>query len=217
MGLSGALAGNIEEANVKIRSREVQVFSVSFLDVISCALGGVLLLLIMLKPAPEPIPAPPTPDPPPPTPEGFVLPISLAVRLDWNQEVDIDLWVSDPGCSNEQPYVFYDERQSGVGTLMRDAINPRDRQWEVYFAIEPIAGVYEIHADYYEDSALPVEVTAAAELFPGDTEKKMRLEMEEPVTIRYANAIDGPDRRLLRFEIVKDDDGEFRLEDLGAG
>lgn len=34
---------------MKSRSRDVQVFSVSFLDVLSCALGGTLILLLLLQ------------------------------------------------------------------------------------------------------------------------------------------------------------------------
>lgn len=205
---------------MRARRAEIQVFSVSFLDVLSCALGGVLMLLLSM-PTPSPVPPPPEPPPPaptplPPTPEpGFLLQVVMVARIDWDKPVDIDFWISDPDSRQQDKYVYYENHRSGVGYLMRDSINPdRERPWEVYFTVDPYPGVYEFYAHYYASSDEPVDVTLSLELFPGDPERRQSYREVTPTRLTKAEHGVTPGRLLGRFEL-KQEEGRWRLERLG--
>ncbi len=103
-------------------SREVNIFSLSALDLFASATGAFAILAVILFPyylqqgdadvvnsVPEPpvqpvepqppVPVPPTPVPPTPVPpepkkQGFPVPIDFAIRIDWpNPAIDVDLHV----------------------------------------------------------------------------------------------------------------------------
>ncbi len=165
---------------MRVRNREIQVFSMSFLDVLSCALGGVLLLLFMMSPPSmppiEPLPAPPEPVAPElPTPEpeeGLIIPIVFAVRIDWDEPVDVDLWVKEPGGS----FVSYNKRQGTSGFLMRDALAGTEHRWEIYCTIAPQPGIYEIYAHVYSEVQQPVNAELSVQVYPGDARWRQRFE-----------------------------------------
>jgi len=178
---------------------DIQVFSVSFLDVLSCALGGVLLLLLAKMNERDD--------------EGFVVPIALVFRIDWNEKADMDLWVKDPDTTQSSTkFVYYENPRSRIGSLMRDVQSERVEQWEAYFTLDPHPGVYEVYAHYFdEDFNAPVPVTFQAVLFPGDPTREIRIEAPAPVTLRRDSDGSAPGRLLGRFEIVQfGDDYELR-------
>ena len=190
---------------MKQRSREIQVFSVSFLDVLSCALGGVLLMLIAVEPSPLPKPLPPPPEPAPPSPlppssePGFLLSITMAVRIDWDKPIDIDLWVKDPSGK----FVCYKNPRSPVGYLMRDATQARDRPWEVYFTVEPHPGIYEIHAHYYSSSGPTSNVSWAVDMFPGDADRQQRFRSDGTIALTRASNGRQPGLLLAKFNLKR--------------
>ena len=101
------------------KNREVNIFNISFLDVLSCALGAVLVVMIIAMSqartcpecpvcpppvtCPDPTPCPPCPTPPPACPEcpdcEAMNKTFLLIYISWNKtadKVDIDLHVTDP-------------------------------------------------------------------------------------------------------------------------
>ena len=198
------------------RSREIQVFSMSFLDVLSCALGGVLLLLFTTSPEPlAPVEQPPVaPAPAAPTPEsdtGLIVSIALAARIDWDKPVDIDLWVKDPGSSGSGDFVYYKDPRSRYGFLMRDAQSETDGQWEIYCTVDPHPGVYELYAHYYSQSSEPVNVKLSVQLFPGEPSR--RQEFEVNATLLRSQQSGTPGKLLGKFRLVTAGQ-DYRLEQI---
>jgi hypothetical protein len=177
---------------VRRRDREIQVFNVSFLDLLSCALGGVLLLFlyVMSTQAEKP------------EPKGFLVPLPLAIRIDWDKPVDIDLQVRDPS----NAIAHWDHLETECGYLMRDEREATERTWEVYYCVDIHPGTYEVYAHYFGETNGPVRVTLSGELFPADPERKQTIR-PRTVVLEGQNQPPAPGLLLTRFELVPDDDG----------
>jgi len=181
---------------VRRRERDIQVFSVSFLDVLSCALGGVLLLFLYLmitRPAPAN------------TEQGFLVPLPLAIRIDWDKAVDIDLQVRDP--SGELAY--WKHLKTPCGYLMRDEREAVHRNWEVYYCVDVHPGVYEVYVHYYGDTVGPVHVRLTGELFPADPQHKQTL-LPKSCVLSVQNDPPAPGLQVACFELQPEGDS-FRL------
>jgi len=196
----------------------LQIFSVSFLDVLSCALGSVLMLLLLAiqntprvepTPVPEPIPQPAS-DPVSPQPTSDDEP-ALVVHLEWDRaEVDIDLWVKDPSGP-----VGWSNRQSAIGSYLQDSQSEQHGGWEEYHADDPHAGVYEVHAHYYSGARGAVQATLSVTAFRGSAGGEQRLPSKRFTMTKpeYGTGGTPPGRLVLRFQMVQIGDG-YRLQEL---
>lgn len=186
---------------MKRRKRSIEAVGMSFLDVICCALGGTLLLLLLSTNKPEE------------SNEGFVIPIALVFKIEWENGRDIDLWIKEP--DGKTGFVYHNKPRGKIGSLMRDSIKEGESQWEAYFAINVAPGVYEFYAHHYDrntDGATLLNWEAA--LFPG-SDKEESIVSQVPV--RLTQEIDGkpysqnpqnaPGRKLGRFEVKEDSSG----------
>jgi len=201
---------------MKSRSREIQVFSMSFLDVLSCALGGVLILLFTIPPPPLTPPEPP-PEQAPPSPEpepeqGYLVPIVFAARMDWDRPVDIDLWIKDPDTAQRNTYVYHLKPRSKVGFLMRDARSATDRQWEIYCTVDPYPGVYEIYAHYYTSSSEPAQISLTVELYPGRPNQGQPFQSH--TTLTHSQHSREPGKLLGKFELKRIDQDNYQLDQI---
>ncbi len=218
------------------RRGEIQVFSVSFLDVLSCALGGVLLLLLLnMQSSEQTI-----------TTEsrlrqraerdrnnaedakrkaeserevadrrrreaeaerdeakgelatltGFSVPLTLVFQINWDKQADIDLWIKDPTTA-QNSYVYWNNPKSKIGYLMRDEIEAKDRQWEIYFAVDEKPGVYEVYAHYFSGDSGPTTVTLQSVLYPG----QQRIQRQQDVVAILPKGKGQPGQLLAKFEL----------------
>lgn len=170
---------------MKRRSREINTFSLSAIDLFACATGAFLLLALILlqykskeepKPPVPPQPTPlPTPVPPPPTPaptpvEGFKIQVPLGVSIEWKERgIDIDMYVEHNG-----DFVFFGQPVKPWGILTKDETrSDREVNREVFFVPRfdqtVSEGVYRVYVAYYSggSSPGPYEVSGRLVAFPG--------------------------------------------------
>lgn len=137
-------------------AKEINIFSMSFLDILCSGLGAVLVLLLIFSQNAQEIK---TQD------ENRIeqlqeenrdlkqklgMPVSfpIAIRIEWNNiNNDIDLYVKDP--SGKTAYFPPKHQNTGVGQLMRDSNTSEELPFEIYFTDRMAAGQYIVWAHYY--------------------------------------------------------------------
>ncbi|SDX32831.1 hypothetical protein [Marinobacter mobilis] len=167
------------------KDRELNIFSMSALDLFASALGAFILITLILipyylkqgpqeepvplecpipEPAPEcPVCPPPTPIPecPPPTPaEVRIADNLLIMQMSWSQRADVDMHVKTP--DGEYNY----QRVSIPGAPGRFTLDNRSGgtaerpALEIWMAYNPTPGTYEICYNLYStgQARLPVRV-----------------------------------------------------------
>ena len=184
------------------KHRELNVFSASFLDVLCCALGGVILLVIamstqqkaetdqaqkQLRQVTQRIV------------EGYDVPVPLAVRADWKDRgTDIDLSVKGP----DGKLVYYNAKSAPWGALLRDERHAEAAMWEVFCSTDPAEGQYEVFCTYYDGgSGNSFPVTGSVVLNPGD---RGEVKRDFSTTLTREDKLDSgrTDRtRVARFSI----------------
>lgn len=212
------------------RRREISVFNVSFLDLMCCALGGVLLLvLVMSEDFSETVEAQQQvieklTDKSNQLAEsreqllqtmekssrqiadmqktiererqkGYMVPLPLAIRLDWNVATDIDLWVKGP----KGEFASYKKMVTSFGYLMRDETRGVNRNWEVFYSVELMEGPYEVYCHYYGTNKGTAKVIVRAELFPNRPDPGN----SKQETINLGKGRSEPGELALKFRIVR--------------
>ena len=169
---------------MKRKDRELNVFSMSALDLFASALGAFILITLVLMPyylkrtptpepaqsCPGPTPAPtcpvcPTPTPapicPPPSPPAtVVMDKLLMVEMSWEREVDVDLYVKTPNSGGG--YYSYRKRRfpGSADELIHDDTEggtATRAAKEYWLSFEPSQGEYEVCFEYYSGRD-PVQV-----------------------------------------------------------
>lgn len=165
------------------RSKELNIFSMSALDLFASAMGAFILITLILMPyylnqsdAPTPddgfgpqdcpiievpqCPVCPTPDPveapqcPPITNQIQIADNLLVFVMFWDSESDIDLYVRTP----DGEFSYQQDLISGApGELTKDDTNGGIGTVEVWISQQPTAGDYEIAFDNYT-ADFPVQV-----------------------------------------------------------
>ncbi len=142
------------------RSGDISVFSASFLDVLCCALGGVILLTIALSTKVENEAQ---------KSEGFEIPVLLAVRMDWDTpKADIDLAVRGP----DGNIVSYLDRQRSWGVLLRDETEAQTTRWEFFCSTDLVPGEYWVYCSYFDGSGESFPVRGSIALYPGKDQQR---------------------------------------------
>lgn len=136
---------------------------------------------------------------------GFEVPVPLAVRIDWDTRgVDIDLAVRGP--NGETARFPVEERNQDFGNLMRDERFARVDTWEVFYAMQPMPGEYQVACSYYRGSAARTTVCGVVILHPADPERRS----EKHFRIVLTPADKYPARRAAAFSIGKSND-EYQI------
>ncbi len=164
------------------KNREINVFNLSFLDVLSCALGAVILVLVLIpdpKPTkcPDPKPCPvcrecptcpvcqqcPTPKPCPVCQECPTCPdckedVAILISISWkaqdDRKVDIDLHVEPPGGYPEIYYRNKETKRNGILVMKLTHDNTGGAHApEVFFSPRAPEGDWTIYVKYYAGSA----------------------------------------------------------------
>ncbi len=157
------------------RSRELNIFSMSALDLFASALGAFILITLILMPyylrqkpvppvpptcpicppvpasAPAPVPVPaPEPEPvPAPAPKTIIMDKLIMINMQWAKKTDIDLHVYTP-----DGHFYYDRKiiDGKPGNLIHDdriGGTPAKPSKEIWVVFEPAAGKYKICFDNY--------------------------------------------------------------------
>ena len=168
---------------MKRQNREINIFSMSALDLFASAMGAFILITLILMPyylkktpaepvqetqqsCPEPIlpacpvcPTPPSPEPtitcpPPQPPVKEVVDNLLIMQMEWSREADVDLHVLTP-----DGLYKYDQRTipGKPGKLTLDNTKGGEKSLEIWMAYNPTPGNYEICYHLYSGSP-PVAV-----------------------------------------------------------
>lgn len=161
---------------MKRKDRELNVFSMSALDLFASALGAFILITLVLMPyylkrtptpdpaqsCPAPTPAPtcpvcpvPIPSPvcPPPSPPAtVVMDKLLMIEMRWAREVDVDLYVRTPNSGGD--YYSYKKRRfpGSADELIHDDTeggSATRAAKEYWLSFEPHEGEYEVCFEYY--------------------------------------------------------------------
>lgn len=165
------------------RSKELNIFSMSALDLFASAMGAFILITLILMPyylnqsdAPTPeagfgpedcpvievpqCPVCPTPEPieapqcPPITNQIQIADNLLVFVMFWDVEVDIDLYIRTP---DGEFYYLQKLIPGAPGEITKDDTDGGDGTVEVWISQEPTAGDYEIAFDNYTaESAVQV-------------------------------------------------------------
>lgn len=161
---------------MKRRSKELNIFSMSALDLFASAMGAFILITLILMPyylkeAPVPddgfgpeecpiidvpqCPVCPTPqavdapDCPPPTNQIEIADNLLVFIMSWDEEVDIDLHIKTP----DGEFSYEQKTISGApGEIKKDDVDGGEGSVEVWISQGPTVGNYEIYFNNYDES-----------------------------------------------------------------
>ncbi|MEM7699486.1 MAG: hypothetical protein AAF236_13900 [Verrucomicrobiota bacterium] len=165
------------------RDRNINIFSMSALDLFASAMGAFAVITLVLIPFyqktstvevvaedPPPEEPPPTPQAPPTLPVGF-LEAELAVVIEWEAPgIDIDLHIF-----HSQEHLFFNNVSTDWMRLTGDETDPSRRVKEIAVQeeLEPFVneGAYEVRVAYYRDNDDPgtfdpIEVSGLVTIFP---------------------------------------------------
>jgi hypothetical protein len=128
-------------------------FGMSMLDVLSCALGGVLLLVFLLQRQNQQTVSELEQDRQQLAQQlldlkrGISVPLPLAIQIHWEGTGDIDLSVVKDG--GERVWYPVEERRRTWGELMRDETEGVIINSELFLSPRPEAGQYDVYVWYY--------------------------------------------------------------------
>ena len=172
------------------KSTELNIFSMSALDLFASAMGAFILLFLIVLPyymkenpidpapvpekiCPEPVPIPdcpicPTPRPIPECPEMPEPTIKfsdnlLVIEMIWEKKVDIDLYVHTPYGKFYHGKTHFDRKP---GKLTLDSLHggtEKKPALEVWRSFEPLAGKYRVCYVFYSERGLEGSVSVRVE------------------------------------------------------
>lgn len=149
----------------------------SFLDLLSCALGGVLLLVFLLQRQSEQVIDQLEKDKAELAQKlldlkrGISVPLPLAVQIHWEGAGDIDLSVVKDG----QDRVYFGNRQRDWGELMRDELQGTVISSELFLSPSPVPGRYDVYVWYFSGGNQPeYQIDGEVALYPGEPSRSKR-------------------------------------------
>lgn len=184
----------------------------SFLDLLSCALGGVLLLVFLLQRQSEQVIDQLERDKTELAQKlldlkrGISVPLPLAVQIHWEGAGDIDLSVVKDG--GERVWFPDEERQRPWGELMRDERQGMVISSELFFSPKLVPGRYDVYVWYFAGGNQPeYQVDGEVVLYPGEPSRSKRRQFSIVLPISPRQQW----RRVATYRLTEAG-GEFHIE-----
>ncbi len=158
----------------------------SFLDLLCCALGGVLLLVLVLQQNHETTVQDLERDKYELAQKilllkkGISVPLPLAIQIHWEGAGDIDLSVVRDGAER----VWFQNRECDWGQLMRDETQGQTINSELFLSPQPQVGEYKVYVWYYGGgSQSQYTIQCEIALYPGDRSRSTRQQFERQLPV----------------------------------
>jgi len=153
---------------MKRKNREINIFSMSALDLFASALGAFILIMLILMPYYlKTTPVPPVCPPckkckvcPPPGEQGapappVIMDKLMLIKMYWNRRGDIDLYVKAPNGT-----YFYKNKviAPSQSILILDDEKGGRKAKELWVGTDPVPGVYNVCFKHYKGNRFPFKV-----------------------------------------------------------
>jgi len=143
--------------------KEINIFSVSFLDLLSGALGAVLLLFVII--------------PKNASTEGeiFGTDAELGVVCSWKENIDVDLYMENTANGD---VCYFDQPQTDFASYLLDVVdrNEEDNRYELIYQYKLTPGKYKIYVNIYDEASLEnarsATVSGYVVIFPSTRHEK---------------------------------------------